>query len=156
MPCLDGRWAHLLLLTTTTTRTPRASVRVRARASPLRRECLPSWRGIHVAPLSLSLSTRTFTLHTLSHYVFEKNLAPLTLPLTLSSLFSIPVSLPSSLGCKLLQEGVHNFFPLPEEAEAGDERRKFASTQKPKKKRKSNLSHELCVSTPRSRTVSKA
>jgi len=101
---------------------------------------------------------RTFTLHTLSHYVFEKNLPPppsLSLSLYLaSSPFQFPYQV--HLGANYCRKGFTTFFLYPKKQKPETNQRKFASTQKTKKKRKSNLSHELCVSTPRSRTVSKA
>jgi hypothetical protein len=85
--------------------------------------------------LSHSLSTRTFTLHTLSHYVFEKNLAPLSPSLSLSLyLASSPFQFPYQvhLGANYCRKGFTTFFLYPKKPETNE--RKFASTQKPKKK----------------------
>jgi len=82
----------------------------------------------HVAPLSL-----VWDLHTHTH-------TPPTLVFSFSSFLST-----SSLGCKLQQEGVHIFL-LPE---PGAEKK----SPPPKKISLLTLSHELCVNTPRSRTV---
>jgi hypothetical protein len=66
--------------------------------------------------LSHSLSTRTFTLHTLSHYVFEKNLAPLSPSLSLSLyLASSPFQFPYQvhLGANYCRKGFTTFFLYP-------------------------------------------
>ncbi len=142
----DGHTSSLLLLLAL----QRASVRARARfAAEERMFAKLAWNS-RCSSLSHSLTHSPTTF-------LRKIYPPPSLSLSLylaSSPFQFPYQV--HLGANYCRKGFTTFFLYPKKQKPETNERKFASTQKTKKKRKSNLSHELCVSTPRSRTVSKA